>query len=323
MRAIVLKKTGDAGNLKVTKVDDPVLKKGEIIVRNKVIGINFFDVAFRRGQYALKEMPAILGMEACGVVEKVASDVKRFKVGERVAYATGGIGAYAEKKAVHQNLLVPVPDEITDAQAAASLYKGLMVHALLYRVFIAKKGKRILVHAAAGGVGHILTQWAKHIGLQIIGTVGSDEKIDFAKKSGCNHVINYNSSDFFAEVAKVTKNSGVGVVYDSVGKATLEKSMQCLWPMGMCVSFGESSGKTDALDLNQMVGNSLYLTRPTMALYKANPIELSLSAAEVFAAIEQEIIKPKITEYDFKDVVKAHKDLESRQTTGSLVLRVD
>jgi NADPH2:quinone reductase len=254
--------------------------------------------------------------------EKVASDVTDFKAGDRVAYATGGVGAYAEKKAVNQNHLILVPSNLSDSQVAATLYKGLMAHALLYRVFIAKRAKRILVHAAAGGVGHILCQWAKHIGIQVIGTVGSDEKVGFAKSNGCDHVINYKTHpNFVKEVADLTKNEGVGLVYDSIGKDTLDKSLDCLWPMGMCVSFGEASGAAPQLDLNRMVANSLYLTRPTMALYKANRMELILSAGEVFGALEYGAIKPKITEYAFKDVVKAHRDLESRKSTGSLILK--
>lgn len=322
MQAIILEKPGDAGHLKVKNVDEPQLKKSEVLVKHNAIGVNFFDVAFRRGQYRLSQLPATLGMEACGVIEKVASDVTGFKVGERVAYATGGLGAYAEKKAVHQNHLVTVPQSLTDSQVAATLYKGLMVHALIYRVYLAKRAKRILVHAASGGVGHILCQWAKHIGVEVIGTVGSEEKVGFAKSFGCDHVINYKATpNFVEEVSKLTNKEGVGLVYDSVGHDTLDKSLACLWPMGMCINFGESSGVCDKLDLNHLVTNSLYLTRPTMALYKANRIELVLSANEILLAVEQGIVKPKITEYAFKDVAKAHRDLEGRKTIGSIVLK--
>ncbi len=320
MQAIVLHKVGDAGNLKVEKVGDVKPKKNEVLIKHTAIGVNFFDVAFRRAQYKTAQLPAILGMEACGVIEEVGADVKNYKVGERVAYATGGTGAYVEKRAIDARHLVVPPVGLTDVQVAGTLFKGLMAHALLHRVYIAKRAKRILVHAAAGGVGHILCQWAKHLGLEVIGTVGSNEKINFAKDHGCDHVINYKTGNFVEELARITNNEGVGLVYDSVGKDTLEKSLECLWPMGMCVAFGESSGATEKLDLNLLVTNSLYLTRPTMALYKANRIELVLSADEVFAAVTKGIVKPKITTYPFKDVARAHQALESRSSIGSIVL---
>jgi NADPH2:quinone reductase len=320
MQAIILHKTGDANHFKIEKTEDPKPKKDEVVVKHTAIGVNFFDVCFRRGQYKIEKMPAILGMEACGIIEEVGSAVTNFKVGERVAYATGGIGAYAEKRAINQHHLVIPPQSLTDAQVAGVLFKGLTAHALLHRVYIAKRAKKILVHAAAGGVGHILCQWAKYLGLEVIGTVGSDQKINAAKANGCDHVINYKTQNLVAEVTKITNEGGVGIVYDGVGKDVIEKSLDCLWPMGMYVSFGEASGSCDKLDLNHLVANSLYLTRPTMALYKANKIELSLSADEVFAAVAQGIVKPQITNYAFKDVAKAHRDLESRATTGSLVL---
>jgi NADPH2:quinone reductase len=322
MQAFVLKKAGGASNLKLDKnFPDPKPKKNEVVIKHSAVGVNFFDVAFRKGQYDLPEVPAVLGMEGVGIIESIGSAVKDYKVGERVAYATGGLGSYAEKKAVHQHHLLIPPANLGDEVIAGTLLKGLMAHALLHRVYISKRAKRILVHAAAGGVGHILCQWAKYIGLEIIGTVGSDAKINFAKSSGCKDVINYSKTNFVEEVAKITNHEGVGLVYDSVGKDTFDKSLECLWPMGMCVTFGESSGNTDKLDLNQLVTSSLYVTRPTMALYKANRIELTLSAAEVFATLTKNIVKPKITTYAFQDVAKAHEDLESRNTMGSLVLK--
>jgi len=322
MQAIVLHKTGDASNLKIEKLDDPKPKKDEVLIKQSAIGVNFFDVCFRKGQYKLPEMPVTLGMEAVGIIEAAGSNVKDFKVGERVAYATGGVGAYAEKRAIHQHHLVIPPKSLSDEQIAAGLFKGLTAHALLHRVYVATRAKKIMVTSAAGGVGHILCQWAKYLGLEVIGLVGDDKKIPAAQGFGCNHVINYKTKNVTDEVARITDHGGVGVVYDSVGKDTLEKSLECLWPMGMCVSFGESSGGTEKLDLNRLVTNSLYITRPTMALYKANRIELALSANEVFAAMEKGIIRPQITSFAFEDVKKAHQALESRATTGSLVLKV-
>lgn len=320
MQAIVLDKAG--GHLKIEKLEDPKPKSDEVLIKQTAIGVNFFDVSFRRNQYQISKFPAILGMEACGIIEAVGAGVTDYKVGERVAYATGGIGAYAEKRVINQHHLVIPPQELTDIQVAGSLLKGLMAHALLHRVYISVRAKRILIHAVAGGVGHLLCQWAKHLGLEVIGTVGLNDKIAFAKGLGCDHVINYKETNFVDEVAKITNHDGVGLVYDSVGKDTLEKSLECLWPMGMCVSFGESSGNTEKLDLNRLLMNSLYLTRPTLALYKSNRIELTLSANEVFAALTSGVLKPKITTYAFKDFAKAHEDLEKRKSVGSLVLTV-
>lgn len=320
MQAIVLHSAG--GSLKLEKLEDPKPKKGEVLIRQTAIGVNFFDISFRRNQYKLAATPATLGMEACGIIEAVGPEVTDFKPGERVAYATGGIGAYAEKRVIDQRHLILPPQSLTDVQVAGSLMKGLMAHTLLHRVYIATRAKKILIHAVAGGVGHLLCQWAKYLGLEVIGTVGSNDKINFAKGLGCDHVINYKDGNFVEEVAKITNHEGVGLVYDSVGKDTLEKSLECLWPMGMCVSFGESSGNTEKLDLNRLLLNSLYITRPTLALYKANRIELTLSANEVFATLNSGILKPKITTYAFKDFAKAHSDLESRKTMGSLVLTV-
>lgn len=322
MQAFVLGKVGDASHLKLDKkFADPRPKKDEVVIKHSAVGVNHFDVAFRSGQYKLAKMPAVLGMEGVGIIEAIGENVTDYKVGERVAYATAGIGSYAERRAVNQNHLILPPANLGDIEIAGTLFKGLMVHALLHRVYIAKRAKRILVTAAAGGVGHILCQWAKYLGLEVIGAVGSDAKIQFAKAHGCRDAVNYKSGNLVEQIGKLTNYEGVGLVYDSVGKDTLNKSLECLWPMGMCVSFGETSGATDKIDLNQLVANSLYITRPTMALYKANKIELALSADEVFAALTKKIVTPKITTYEFKDAAKAHQDLESRNTMGSLVLK--
>ncbi len=320
MQAISLAKYGKAKDLKIVKVDSPKIRANEVLIRQAAIGINFFDICFRKGQYKISNMPATLGMEACGYIEAVGSKVKNFREGERVAYATGGIGAYCQKRALPENLIIGAQNKLTDIQVAAVLHKGLMAHALLHRVYIAKRAKKILIHAVAGGVGHMLCQWAKHLGLEVFGTVGSEDKIAFAKSLGCDHVINYSKEDFVQRIAEITDHSGVGLVYDGVGKDTLEKSLNCLWPMGMCVSYGEASGSTSPLDLNHLFTNSLYITRPTMAMYKSNRIELALSANEAFSIVERGIVKPQITTYEFKDIAKAHSDLESRKTMGSLVL---
>ena len=320
MQAIILNKIGDPSVLKVKEVEDPKPQKNEILIRHTAIGINFFDVSFRRGQYKLLEMPATLGSEACGVVEALGSGVTEFKVGERVAYATGPLGAYCEKRAVNKHHVLAVPQNIGDTMVAGSLFKGLMAHTLLFRVFLAKRAKKILVHSAAGGVGQFLCQWARSLNIEVIGTVGSDAKIARAQANGCNHVINYKTKNFVEELAKITQGGGVGAVYDGVGKDTLIKSMECLWPTGICISYGETSGSAGLFDANHLVANSLFFTRPSLALYKANRIELALGAAEVFNLLGKGILRPHITTYPFQDVAKAHAALESRESTGSLVL---
>ena len=320
MQAILLHKIGGPENLKIENVEDPKPKKDEVIVQNKAIGINFFDHAFRVGQYKLSKFPAILGFEASGVIVALGSEVKDFKIGDRVAYVNAGMGAYAELKAVNVYNLIPIPSDITDEQVASSLLKGLMAHTLLHRVYIASLVKRILIHSVAGGVGHILCQWAKHLNIEIIGTVGSDDKMDYARSIGCSYVINYKTQDLVAEVAKITDYAGVGIVYDSVGKDTLSKSLECLWAMGICVSYGETSGAVENFNLNELVANSLYITRPTLTKYKNNRVELIMASNEIFAALTKGVIRPKINNYKFQDVVKAHRDIESKKTMGSLIL---
>ena len=195
-----------------------------------------------------------------------------------------------------------------------------MAHTLLHRVYVASLVKRILIHSVAGGVGHILCQWAKHLNIEIIGTVGSDEKMDYARSIGCSYVINYKTQDLVAEVAKITDYGGVGIVYDSIGKDTLSKSLECLWAMGICVSYGETSGAVENFNLNALVDNSLFITRPTLMKYKSNRAELIMASNEVFGALSKGIIRPKINNYKFQDVVKAHRDIESKKIIGSLIL---
>ncbi len=324
MKEFIVYKQGAPSKLKLeSMVGDLAIRQDEVLVRHTAIGVNYFDIHFRNGFYTLNKLPAILGTEACGIVEKVGSKIINYKIGDRVAYATGPIGAYTHRRAVKRHLLVKVPSDISDVVAAGSLLKGLMAHTLLHRVYVATRAKRILVHGAAGGVGQFLCAWAKDLNLEVIGTVGHDKKAAYAKKFGCDHVINYRKKDFLKEVYKITKGKGVGVVYDGIGKDTILKSLGCLWPMGMCVSYGEVSGKIPPIDINHLLMNSLYLTKPTLALYKANRVELALGAAEVFDKIKKGIISPKITTHKFKDLAKVHKKMESRATVGSQVLVFD
>ena len=322
MQAFLVGTAGKASNLKLQDIEEPQPKRNQVIIKHTAIGINHFDICFRNGFYPLSKTPAILGLEACGIIESCGKDVKDYKIGERVAYATGPIGAYAKKRAIDQDYLITPPKSLSDEEIAGSLLKGMMAHTLLFRVYLAARAKRILIHSVAGGVGHLLCQWARHLKLQVIGTVGSDAKITSAKSFGCNAVINYQKKDFLNEVDTITKGKGVGIVYDSIGKDTLQKSIDCLWPMGICVSYGESSGSAPEINLNSLLFNSLYLTRPTLAMYKAKRIELVLSANEVLKSVESGILKPNITTYQFDQIPQAHLDLESRATVGSLVIKV-
>ena len=320
MQVISLSKTGNPDVLKIEKQEELKPQKNEVVVRNMAIGVNHIDTAIRKGQYQMPKLPLVLGNEACGIISAVGSEVVDFKVGDRVAYATSGIGAYAEKTAVVADCLVLPPKELTDSQVVAVLLKGLMAHTLLYRVYHATLVKRILIHAVAGGVGHILCQWARHLGIEVIGTVGSDQKIDFANLIGCNYVINYKTNNFVEKLGEITNYNGVGIVYDSVGKDTILKSLECLWPMGICISYGESSGVVEPINLNSLIDNSLYLCRPSLPIFKNNRAELAITAEQIFAMVKKGVIKPKITEFNFKDIVKAHQLFENRTNTGSVVL---
>lgn len=322
MKLFVLEKTGKADVFKSVELEDPKPGKGEVRIKHTAIGVNFFDIHFRRGDYKITKFPAVLGMEACGRVEEVGVGVTDYKAGDRVCYATGPLGAYCEKRVINQKYLITPPNSLSDTQVAGSILKGLMAHTLLFRVHLAAKTRRILVHAATGGVGQFLVAWAKNLGLQVIGTVGSDDKINIAKALGCDEVINYRKEDFLKRVAELTNNEGVGAVYDGIGKDTILKSIDSLWPMGICVSYGEVSGAIPPLDLNTLVPNSLFLTRPLLALYKSQRPELVMSANEVFTKIEKGILKPAITTYPLADLAKAHQKLESRASSGSIVLTV-
>ena len=321
MREYILHKQGNLNALKFEKIkDEPHPRENEVLIEQKAIGVNFNDILFRRGDYKVSKFPAILGTEACGIVVEVGKKVTEFKEGDRVGYATSVLGGYSQKRVIHKNCLIAIPSDISDVTVAGCLTKGLMAHTLLHRVYDISRVKRILVHCAAGGVGQFLSSWANHLGVEVIGTVGSDDKIAQAKAAGCDHVINYQKDNLVKSVSNITKGGGVGVVYDSVGKDTILKSIDCLWPMGICVSYGESSGPCPPIDINNLLYNGLYITKVNLHLYKTNRIELSLASHEVFQRIKKKIIKPQITTFKFSELREAHKLLESRSSTGSIVL---
>ena len=302
------------------EVGDP--GPGEVRVRHTAVGLNFIDCYFRSGTYAPPSLPLVPGFEAAGVVEAVGEGVDAVKAGDRVAYATAPIGAYAEARLVPADSLVALPADLNDADAAAVMLKGLTAHYLLRRTFEVKTGQTILVHAAAGGVGLIACQWAKHLGATVIGTVGTAAKADAASAAGCDHTIVTADEDFVARVADITGGAGVPVVYDSVGRATFAGSLDCLAPLGTMVLLGQSSGVVEPIDPGVLAAKgSLYLTRPTLFTYTATPQALAAAATELFAVVGSGAVKIAINQtYPLSEAASAHADLEARRTTGSTVL---
>ncbi len=318
--AIRIHETGEPEKMRWEEVRIETPGPGQVLVRNTAIGLNFIDTYHRSGLYPLA-LPATLGMEGAGIVEAVGPKVSGFKVGERVAYAQP-IGAYAEWVLRPADRLVKIPAGIDDKVAAAMMLKGMTAQYLLRRTYKVKAGDMILVHAAAGGVGQILCQWARYLGAKVIGTVGSDEKVKLAKKAGCRHVIVTAREKFPERVKEITKGAGVPVVYDGIGKDTFMSSLDCLAPLGLMVSYGSASGAVPPFEpaiLSQK--GSLFLTRPTLMTYTAKREDLFRSAAELFSVVKKGAVKITINQtYPLKEAAQAHRDLESRKTTGSTVL---
>jgi NADPH2:quinone reductase len=315
-----------AGGPEVLQWDEVTLAKpgpGEALVRHTAIGLNYVDTYVRSGLYP-SPMPSALGTEGAGIVEDVGPGVTDVKPGDRVAYAGGPLGAYSEARVMPADRLLVVPAGVTDEQAAAMMLKGLTAQYLLRRTYQVKPGDTILFHAAAGGVGLIACQWAKHLGATVIGTVGSDAKAALARDHGCDHVINYSREDFVARVAEITGGKKVPVVYDSVGKDTFLKSLDCLQPLGLAALFGQASGPVGPFDLGLLAGKgSLYVTRPTLNTYGAKRADLVAGAKELFDVVRSGAVKINIHQtYKLADAAQAHRDLEARKTTGSTVLTV-
>ena len=303
------------------EVGDP--GPGQVRLRQTAIGLNFIDVYHRTGLY-LQPTPFIPGVEGAGIVEAIGPGVTHLSVGDRVAYA-GPIGAYAEVRLIAADRLVSLPDSISDEQAAAALLQGMTAHMLLRKVRAVQSGETILVHAAAGGVGLILCQWAAALGATVIGTVSTNEKAELARAHGCAHPVVSTRQDFVAEVKRITNGAKVPVVYDSVGRDTFAASLDCLAPRGLMVSFGNASGPVDPLSpllLSQK--GSLFLTRPTLFHYIASHAELDAAASELFAMILAGSVKVDVRQrFALRDAADAHRALEARQTTGSTVFTVD
>lgn len=293
---------------------------GEVRVRNTAVGLNYIDTYHRSGLYPMA-LPLTLGSEGAGVVEAVGPRVKGYKIGDRVAYAQP-IGAYAEVALRPVARLVKIPSGIDDQTAAAMMLKGMTAWYLCRRTYRVKKGDTVVVHAAAGGVGQILCQWIKYLGGTVIGTVGSPEKVELAKKAGCKHVVVTSSEKTSERVKAITKGKGVPVVYDGVGKDSFMDSLDCLAPLGLMVSFGNASGAVPPVNIGVLAQKgSLFLTRPTLVNYTSTPEDLATAARELFAVVKKGVVKIRINQtYPLREAAQAHADLESRKTTGSTVL---
>ncbi|HSF21019.1 MAG TPA: quinone oxidoreductase [Burkholderiales bacterium] len=311
---------GGAEKLRWEEVQVGAPGESQVRVRNTAVGLNFVDTYQRSGLYPTP-LPFTPGAEGAGVVEAVGPKVKEFKAGDRVAYA-GPIGSYAEVLLRPADRLVKIPAGIDDRTAAAMMLKGMTAQYLLRRTYRVKKGDTILVHAAAGGVGQILCQWARALGATVIGTVGSDEKVELAKQAGCKHVIVTSREKFSQRVKEITKGKGVPVVYDGVGKDTFMDSLDCLQPLGLEVYFGNASGAVPPFNLLTLTQKgSLYVTRPTLATYTASREDLVKTARDLFAVVKSGKVKIHVNQtYPLREAAQAQRDLESRKTTGSTVL---
>ncbi len=321
MKAIRFSETGGPEVLKLVDVEVGAPKAGEVRIRHKAIGLNYIDTYHRSGLYPVP-LPSGIGSEAAGVVEAVGAGVKGWKVGDRAAYGVGGLGAYAQVRNMPANRITKLPKSISDETGAGMMLKGMTVRYLLRATYKVKRGETILLHAAAGGVGLILSQWAKALGVKVIGTVGSDDKMEIAKAHGCTHVLNSRSDDIVKRVRELTGGKGVPVVYDGVGQATVMTSLDCLSPRGMLVSFGNASGPVKGFELGLLASKgSLYVTRPTLGNYTASDADLKETADDLVEMVKSGKVKIPVNQrYALADAAEAHRDLQSRKTTGTTVL---
>tara|TARA_Y100001970_G_scaffold46360_1_gene58343 strand:- start:290 stop:1264 length:975 start_codon:yes stop_codon:yes gene_type:complete len=321
MKAIQISKNGgpEVLELKDIKLSKP--EKDEVTIEHKAIGLNYIDTYHRSGLYPLK-LPSGIGAEGAGIIKEIGSNVKDFKVGDKVAYAGMPLGSYSSDRNYPTKNLVKVPDGIDLEIAATLMTKGLTTFYLLHKTYSVKSGETILFHAAAGGVGQIFGQWAKSLGCKTIGTVGSDEKIDKAKSYGYDHVINYNKENFSEKVLEITKKKGVPVVYDGVGKSTLQGSLDCLSIRGMMVSFGNASGPLSEINVPKLLQpKNLYFVRPSMQHYLGSKEEIDEGAKLLFDKVKSGKVKIEIFKrYNLGDVIQAHKDLEARKILGPAII---
>ena len=322
VKAIVVRETGGPNELVPTEVDIGKPGPGEVHLRQTAIGVNFIDTYHRSGLYPVPSLPFTPGMEAVGEIVDVGEGVTGLKGGDRVCYGNGPMGSYAAERIMPTGSLVKVPDALKDDHVAGMMLRGLTVWYLLRSLYELKAGETVLFHAAAGGVGLIFNQWAKHIGATIIGTIGSEEKAELARESGCDHTILYKDEDFVAKVKEITDGKGVSVVYDGVGKDTFMGSLDCLQKRGLMVSFGNASGPPPALEIGALgPKGSLFVTRPTLFHYTGTRPELEQGCADLFDVVGSGAVKIDVGQsYGLDQASRAHANLESRKTTGSTIL---
>jgi len=320
-RIVKIEKTGGPEVLKLETINLEKPAPKEVTIEHKAIGLNFIDTYHRSGLYPI-ELPSGIGAEGSGIIKEIGSKVEGFSVGDKVAYAGAPLGAYSSKRNYPTKNLVKIPEGVDFEVAATLMTKGLTAYYLLFKTYPVSSNETILFHAAAGGVGQIFCQWAKSLGCKVIGTVGSDEKINIAKKNGCDFVINYSKEDFAKKVLEFTKGKGVPVVYDGVGKSTFHKSIECLKTRGMMISFGNASGPLDNIDVKKSIQpKGLYFTRPSMWHYLSTSDEIKEGVHKLFNTIQLGKIKIEIfRKYRLDEVVQAHKDLESRNITGPAII---
>ena len=320
--AIRIHETGAPEIMRWEEIAVPDPAPGEVRLRHTAVGLNFIDVSHRRGSYSLPRLPAVIGMEGAGVVEALGDGVDGFAVGDRVSYCMV-LGSYAEARTIAADRLIRLPDHISDDIAAASTLQGLTAHYLLHESYAVKAGDSVLIQAAAGGVGLLLCQWAKHLGATVLGTVGSDAKAVTARAHGCDHPIVYTSDDFQAAVADLTDGQGVNAVYDAIGKDTFEKGMTCLAERGHMVSYGQASGPPAPVDIGPLTARALTITRGGLGVFVRDPAERARNAEALFGLIADGTLKVGINQrYPLAEAARAHADLEGRRTSGSTVLEV-
>lgn len=321
VKAVEITEFGSPKVLKFVDKKLPDLKANEVLIKNKSIGLNFIDIYHRTGLYPIP-LPSGIGLEAAGVIEKIGSSVKLFKVGDRVTHASMPIGAYAEMQIMPEEKLIKIPKEISDEVASCITLKGMTCEYLLHRAYKAKKGDVLLFHAAAGGVGQIFCQWAKSIGCTVIGTAGSDEKVEIAKKNGCDHVINYSNEDFAEKVLEITNGKGADTIYDGVGIKTFEGSLKAIKLRGLFISYGNASGAIESVSLKQhLAPKAIFFTRPSVMPYTATRADLDLSSSTVFEAIKTKKFKVDIfKKYSLDQAQLAHEELGGRKLKGPSVL---
>ncbi len=322
-KALVMRETGGPEVLRVEEVDVGDPGPGEVRIKQTAIGVNFHDIYVRSGLYQTLPLPGVPGLEAAGEITAVGEGVAGFAVGERVVYVSGNYGAYADERLISADTLVKIPDGVDEISAASMMVRGSTAHVLLHQVFPLQAGQTILVQSAAGGVGQLLVQWAHHMGATVIGTVGSEEKAELVRARGCDHVILYREEDIVERVREITKGEGVAVAYDSVGKDTFYKSLDCLAPLGHLVNFGQSSGPVEPMPVSLLARGSNTVVRPMRGHYTRDPKERDATAAAFFDALKSGVLTPEPPRvYPFEQIGQAHQDMEDRLTSGAVALKV-